>query len=77
MDKAFLALSSYDFALFDAVRNKQPVQDKANDLLHSAVTALDSLLATVPEPIYAQAQVEHGTHAMQGAGHHCRMMQQW
>ena len=66
VDKAFLALSSYDFVLFDAVRTKQPVQDRANELLQSAVAALDSLLATVPEPIYAQAQVMHGNHVMYG-----------
>ena len=66
VDKAFLALSSYDYVLFDAVRNKQPVGDRANELLQGAVTALDSLLATVPQPIYSQAQVQHGVHVMHG-----------
>jgi hypothetical protein len=55
--KAFGTLQDYDFELFQAIRYKQPVQDSASTKLQSALDALDSLLATVPERDMRKAQV--------------------
>ena len=57
VDQAFLTLQNYDFELFQAIRMQQPVPEAAVARLQSAVAALDSLLATVPGPVYTQAQV--------------------
>ena len=57
MDETFLTLQNYDFELFQAIRTQQPVPDAASARLQSAVAALDSLLATVPAPVFSRAQV--------------------
>ena len=57
VDQAFLTLQNYDFELFQAIRTQQPVPEAASTRLQSAIAALDSLLATVPAPIFNQAQV--------------------
>lgn len=56
--RTFGSLQDYDFELFQAIRNQQPVQDSANAKLRNAVAAFDKLLATVPQPDLSKAKVK-------------------
>eukprot|EP00884_Botryococcus_braunii_P015979 jgi/Botrbrau1/3064/Bobra.0070s0057.1 len=52
----FSAVEGLDFALFDAIRNNQPLPSTAASSLDKAILALDRLVATVPGPLLEKSR---------------------
>ena len=57
VNKTFGTIQAFDFQLFSATRNKQPVGKEAAVKLQQAVGAMDDLLATVPADSMSKARV--------------------
>ena len=57
VNKTFGTIQDFDFQLFSANRNKQPVGKEAEAKLEQAITAMDNLLATVPADSMSRARV--------------------
>ena len=56
VNKTFGTIQEFDFQLFSAARNKQPVGKEAAVRLQQAVGAMDDLLATVPADSMSKAR---------------------
>ena len=57
VNRTFLTIQEFDFQLFSANRNKEPVGKEAATKLQQAVSAMDNLLATVPADNMSKARV--------------------
>ncbi len=57
VNRTFGTIQDFDFQLFSANRNKQPVGKEAETKLDQAISAMDDLLATVPADSMSKARV--------------------
>ncbi|CAL5222659.1 g5056 [Coccomyxa viridis] len=56
VNRTFGTIQDFDFQLFSANRNKEPVGKEAETKLEQAISAMDDLLATVPADSMSKAR---------------------